>query len=361
MPLKPKNLLKYGFYYSGMGRTFIEGNKHQTVWILRYHSVSDSRDQNFRYVTPSIAVSPRVFESHTAFLSSHNTIISLDDVAAWINGAISLPRQSVVITFDDGYQDNYRHAYPILKKYGATATFYVVTDAIGNAQPLWTSELRDIVYRASQRHVTLNSIGSERIDLTDEAAKKQTIQTIGRIMRCTDKKTRGVIIREMRDKLIGEKNGFLDEVMMSWDELREMKRGGMCIGSHTMSHPLLSAISQQEAAIEIAGSKTKIEEELDAPAVHLSYPNPGEGVHVNEAVKNLVRHAGYLTARTSSKGSVRKDSDLFALKGISIDNSCSHPALLAWMLNGGVESFRRAFSNFKELSLNAQPESDQFR
>jgi len=351
MLLKPKNLLKYGvYYYSGMRRTFMECKTRQTLWILRYHSVSDYRDQNFRYLTPSIAVSPAVFESHIAFLSRNYRIISLDDVVAWISGAISLPRPAVAITFDDGYRDNYRHAYPILKKYGATATFYVATDAIGNADPLWTSELRDLVYRARQRHVTLYSINSQRIDLSNEAAKKQTIQTIGRIMRCADKKTRGVIVREMRDKLIGEKNGFLDEVMMSWDELREMKRGGMSIGSHTMSHPLLPAISQQEAAIEIAGSKAKIEEELDAPVVHLSYPNPGEGVHVNEAVKTLVRHAGYLTARTSSKGSVRKDSDLLALKGISTDNSCSHPALLAWMLNGRVESLRRSFNKFKEVS-----------
>jgi len=351
MLLKPKNLLKYGvYYYSGMRRTFMECKTRQTLWILRYHSVSDYRDQNFRYLTPSIAVSPAVFESHIAFLSRNYRIISLDDVVAWISGAISLPRPAVAITFDDGYRDNYRHAYPILKKYGATATFYVATDAIGNADPLWTSELRDLVYRARQRHVTLYSINSQRIDLSNEAAKKQTIQTIGRIMRCADKNTRGVIVREMRDKLIGEKNGFLHEVMMSWDELREMKRGGMCIGSHTMSHPLLPAISQQEAAIEIAGSKAKIEEELDALAVHFSYPNPGEAVHVNEAVKTLVRHAGYLTARTSTKGSVRKDSDLLALKGISTDNSCSHPALLAWMLNGRVESLRRSFNKFKEVS-----------
>ena len=348
--MNSKNLLKYGVYYIGMGRTPMEDKKVQTVWILRYHSVSDDRDQNFRYLTPSIAVSPAVFESHIAFLSTNYRIVSLDDIAAWISGAISLPRPAVAITFDDGYRDNYRSAYPILKKYGATATFYVVTDAIGNAHPLWTSELRDLVYRARQSHVTLYSIGSQRVDLSDEAAKKESIQIIGRIMRCADKKTRGVIVREMRDKLIGEKNGFLDEVMMSWDELREMKRGGMSIGSHTMSHPLLPAISQQEAAIEIAGSKAKIEEELDAPAVHFSYPNPGEGVHVNEAVKTLVRHAGYLTARTSSKGSVRKDSDLLALKGISTDNSCSHPALLAWMLNGRVDSLRRSFNKFKEVS-----------
>ena len=348
--MNPKNLIKFGFYYSGMAGIFSEREKRQRIWILRYHSISGTKDQNFRYVTPSIAISPEVFKSHIAFLSSRYAIISLDDVAAWIKGAITLQRQSVVITFDDGYRDNYRYAYPILKKYGASATFYVVTDAIGNTHPLWTSELRDIVYRANQRHVTLNSIGSQRIDLSDERAKKQSIQTIGRVMRCAAKERRGEIVREMREKLSAESDGFLDQVMMSWDELREMKRGGMCIGSHTMSHPLLPAISQQEAAIEIAGSKAKIEEELDAPAVHLSYPNPGEGVHVNEAVKNLVRHAGYLTARTSFKGSVGQDSDLLALRGVSTDNRCNHPALLAWMLNGRVESLRRSFSNFKDTS-----------
>jgi peptidoglycan/xylan/chitin deacetylase (PgdA/CDA1 family) len=350
MLLQAKNLLKYGLYYSGISRTFMEGKKHPTGWILRYHSISDHRDQNFRYVTPSIAVSPRVFESHIAFLSSRYAIISLDDVGAWINGAISLQRQSVVITFDDGYRDNYRYAYPILKKYGATATFYVVTDAIGNAHPLWTSELRDIVYRARQRQVTLYSIASTPIDLSNDAAKKQFTQTIARIMRCSGKKIREEIFREMREKLTGEKDGFLYDMMMSWDELRTMKRGGMRIGSHTMSHPLLPEISREEAAIEIAGSKTKIEEELDAPASHFAYPNPGESVHVNEAVKTLVRQAGYLTARTSSKGSVDQDSDLFELNGISTDNRCNHPALLAWILNGGVERLRRSLTKVKEVS-----------
>jgi peptidoglycan/xylan/chitin deacetylase (PgdA/CDA1 family) len=348
--LNPKNLLKYGLYYSGMGRTFLEGKKPGTLWILRYHSVSDYRDQNFRYLTQSIAVSPAVFETHIAFLSTNYRIASLDDVVAWISGTGSLPQKAVAITFDDGYRDNYRYAYPILKKYRATATFYVVTDAMGNAQPLWTCELRDIVYRANQRYVTLSSLGPQRIDLSDEAAKEQSIQTIGRIMRGADKKTRGEIIREMREKLVGEKNGFLHDVMMSWDELREMKKGGMCIGSHTMSHPLLPAISPEEAATEIAGSKAKLEEELDGPVGHFSYPNPGESAHVNEAVKTMVRQAGYSTARTSSKGSVSKDSDPFALRGISTDNRCSHPALLAWMLNARVESLRRSFSGSKEVS-----------
>ncbi|MGH7926174.1 MAG: polysaccharide deacetylase family protein, partial [Candidatus Binatia bacterium] len=197
-----------------MGRGFKEGKNGQILWILRYHSVSDYKDQNFRYLTPSIAVSPAIFESHVALLSKKYRIVSLDDVVGWISGTTSLPRRAVAITFDDGYRDNYQYAYPILKKYGATATFYVVTDAIGNAQPLWTSELRDIVYRASRRHVTLDSIGAERIELSDERAKEQSIQTIGRIMRCATRKRRGEIVREMREKVSGESGGFLRQVMM---------------------------------------------------------------------------------------------------------------------------------------------------
>ena len=349
--MNPKNAIKFGLYYSGMGRIFRERGKRQRIWILRYHSISGSRDQNYRYVTPSIAVSPEVFESHIAFLSSRYAIISLDDVAAWTRGKITLPPESVVITFDDGYRDNYRYAYPILKKYGASATFYVVTDAIGNTHPLWTSELADLVYRAGQRQVTLNSIGPERIDLSDEKAKKESIQAIGRVMRCVAKQRRAEIIREMREKLGVERDGFLHQVMLSWDELREMNRGGMCVASHTMSHPLLTEIPGEEARMEITVSKAKIEEELGAPVAHISYPNPGESAaHFNEAVKILAAQAGYLTARTSFKGSVGQDSDLLALRGVSTDNRCKHPALLAWMLNGRVESLRRSFDSFRSSS-----------
>lgn len=342
-----KKLLKYCLYYSGFAHRSPKSLGHPKVWILRYHSVSDLGQETLRYVSPRIIVSPGIFESHIAFLSRNYSIISPDDVAAWISGTASLQRHAVVITFDDGYRDNYLYAYPVLRKYSATATFYVVTDAIGNAQPLWTSELRDIIYRAAQRNASLCSIGPLRVDLSDEKAREQTIKAAERIMRSLDKKARGEMLREIRAKLNGEKDGLLRSVMMNWDELREMKRAGMCISSHTMSHPLLTEISLEEAAIEITRSKMKIEEELGAPVAHFAYPNPGGSVHFNEAIKNLLREAGYSTARTSSKGSVGQNSDPFELNGISASNGCEHPALLAWVLDERVRSFRDSFAKFK--------------
>jgi peptidoglycan/xylan/chitin deacetylase (PgdA/CDA1 family) len=140
------------------------------------------------------------------------------------------------------------------------------------------------------------------------------------------------MLEEMRQKLAGKREGLGDRVMMSWDELREMKRGGMLIGSHTVSHPLLPGISVKEAAREIAESKSKIEEELDDSVFHFAYPNPGGSVHVNEEVKALVRHAGYQTARRVFKAGVDHQSDLFELNGINVGRSSNHPALLAWLL-----------------------------
>jgi peptidoglycan/xylan/chitin deacetylase (PgdA/CDA1 family) len=354
-----KSAVKFALYYSGMAGIRRRREKCQRIWILRYHSISAAKDQNFRYLKPSIAVSAGVFESHIAFLSSRYTILSLDDLTAWINGAIEFRRPCVVITFDDGYRDNYRCAYPILKKYRATATFYVVTDAIGNAYPLWNSELAELVYRARQTQVTLDSIGPTRLDLSGPSAKKQSMQTLARMMRCATKERRREILREMREKLDADNDGFLDQVMMNWDELREMKRGGMCIGSHTVSHPLLTEIPEEEAREEIALSKAKLEAELGSPVLHFSYPNPGESAHVNGAVKRLVRQAGYLTARTSVKGAVEQHSDLFALRGVSTDDRCTHPALLAWMLNGKVERLRQSAANFKARTASHELQSGE--
>jgi hypothetical protein len=80
------------------------------------------------------------------------------------------------------------------------------------------------------------------------------------------------------------------------------------------------------------------------------YPNPGKGIHFNDAVKAMVRDAGYLTARTSVKGAVGRGDDLLALHGININNQCHHPLRLAWLLSGRAERLRRSLSRRKDLS-----------
>jgi peptidoglycan/xylan/chitin deacetylase (PgdA/CDA1 family) len=342
-----RDLVKRCLYYAGPTRRFIAGARSRGLRILAYHSVSDYRNRSFRYVDPGVVVSPAGFERQVAFLSQHYRIASMDEVTAWINGSIEFARPAVAITFDDGYHDNYVYAYPILKKYRATATFNVVTDAIGNTVPLWTSELREVVYRARQKGLTRSRIGSVAIDLADDTTTRQSLSALTRVLRSSDKDARSEMLREIRRTLLGIAEEATSavragDVMMSWDELREMARGGMGIGSHSASHPALPEISPAEAAREITDSKTKLEEELQAPVAHFVYPNPGKGVHFNEAVKGLVRAGGYRTARNSVKGSITRGHDPFELNGMNINEHYSDPALLAWLLSERVERLRRS-------------------
>src|SRR6185436_9993566 len=92
--------------------------------ILGYHKVSPEAHPFFPPVPPEI------FEQQMKFLSSCYTVMSLQDlVARPLRGEI--PQRAVAITFDDGYQDNYDYAFPILKKYKFPATIFVSTGAIG--------------------------------------------------------------------------------------------------------------------------------------------------------------------------------------------------------------------------------------
>src|SRR2546425_8434808 len=97
------------------------------IAILTYHSISDDTPRDLLYRASAIAVPPREFERQVAFLTRHYHVISLDRLIRFLNGEGDVPARSVIMTFDDGYKDNYRYAFPSLQRYGAHTTFYITT------------------------------------------------------------------------------------------------------------------------------------------------------------------------------------------------------------------------------------------
>jgi peptidoglycan/xylan/chitin deacetylase (PgdA/CDA1 family) len=339
--MSPRDFVKHCLYRAGVTRPARDDAAAPRAWILSYHSVGVPDGAGGRYASPAVTVAPAAFECHVAYLARHFRIVSMDGIADWLAGRLRPGRPVVAITFDDGYRDNYQYAFPILRRYRVPATFYVVTDAIGNTRPLWTVELRELVHRARRRGVTAARLLDRPVDLGSEQAAEQTLRALTRTLRSLDRKTREEALAGLRGDLLAQDDGRRPAVMMSWDELREIRRAGMVIGSHTMTHPALPDIPPDEAALEIAGSKARLEAELGGRVAHFAYPDPGGHVQVSEALRALVRDAGYLTARTSRKGVVRPDADRFALHGFSVGARSSHPALLAWMLSDGVHRLRR--------------------
>ena len=133
------------------------------VPVLNYHQIND-KDEN------ALTVHVDQFEAQMAYLAEngYHAITPAQMLDAWENGT-ELPDKPVIITFDDGYVDNYKNAYPILKKYGLKGTIFAVTDYLGTYPNYFTwaqaKEMQDSgvmeIESHTLSHMELTTAGSE--------------------------------------------------------------------------------------------------------------------------------------------------------------------------------------------------------
>jgi hypothetical protein len=116
-----------------------------------------------------------------------------------------------------------------------------------------------------------------------------------------------------------------DEPMLTWEMVRELRQGGITMGTHTISHPILTQLDDDEARREIVESKRRIEEELGDSVRHFAYPN-GAPLDWNVRLKEIVRATGLETAVTAIPGSNPVGHDLYSLRRIEVnDVGCTDP------------------------------------
>ncbi|MBA3884173.1 MAG: polysaccharide deacetylase family protein [Acidobacteria bacterium] len=280
--------------------------------ILRYHAVCGP--EGHEYADPSICVSPAAFEQHVAYLASNYSVLPLPEAVERLRADRPLPPNAVSVTFDDGYADNLPAAR-VLTRYGVGATFYITAGCLSGEAPFWPSEIRELVARI-QSAIRLTSAGSElTIPCATAAERQAAIRTLARLF-----KSNRISVREaLRDELRKQGGGApTSSPMLTWDELREMHRLGMIVGAHTVTHPNLPSAGPADARQEIAGSKARLEQELDARVTMFSYPNGGAERYMTRAVAGMVREAGFAAATTSWNGFAGPASDLYALERVQV-------------------------------------------
>jgi peptidoglycan/xylan/chitin deacetylase (PgdA/CDA1 family) len=286
--------------------------------ILRYHSVCEHDASPLAYIDPGLSVTVEGFDRQMRFLRERYTPMSLEDIVEAVADDRPLPPLAVAVTFDDGYRDNHLFAFPVLAKYGIPGAFYITAGCVDRGEPMWTSRLR--YYFMTTREGSLALPGPEPavLDLSSPESRHASFARTIASIKSAGKQRGGEIFRDVEARLRVTDLGELRDCMMSWDEIAEMSRGGMTIGAHTLTHPNLPGLPPEEAAAEIGGSKTLIEEKIKAPVLHFAYPN-GRGVsHFNEPVREMVRKAGFLSSVTSINGPVLKNDDPFTLKRLGV-------------------------------------------
>lgn len=226
----------------------------------------------------------------------------MTDVALWLQKKKELPPLTVVFTVDDGYRDFYENAFPVLSAYSIPATVYLATDMLDTGQCLWVDWVR-LLYEASP--------------LPQANPQQAAFETKERL-KLLPNAERLAFLRDLPGKLQVASPPPLPARMapLTWDEVRIMAKKGIEFGAHTMSHPVLSRVSEPaELQHELAGSKARIESKTGQPVYNFCYPN-GTFRDFNEQTVAAVRECGYLTAVTGEKGVNLQNADPYRLRRI---------------------------------------------
>jgi len=231
----------------------------RSVPVLMYHHVNPHKGD-------MVTVTPTTFERQMEYLSEAGyKTLTLDELLSYIKGDLVLQQKAVVVTFDDGWLDNYIYAFPVLKKYNIHASIFIVTN---------------IIERASR-----------------DGGKPPT-----------------VVPTHRESKLIMQK-GEEHEVFLRWDIIKEMAESEL-IGffSHAKTHASCDFLSEPELSEELEASKHVIEERLKKPCPFLCWPF---GRYTSFAIE-VARKVGYSATYTTNHGIVTPGSDPFAIKRIGV-------------------------------------------
>jgi len=288
--------------------------------VLRYHRVGGSAEQPL-----PLAVPAEEFDAQLAFLRSRCQVVSPRELAEAVAEERPLPRDAVAITFDDGYEDNFSVAFPLLKKHGLTAAFFATAGWVEQTAVLWWDRLHEYVLESAREGnapvghealpgpvaAALGAAGLARPG--GPAALERELVAAVRGLGLPPSELDALVERIAEALGAGEPPPERYQPM-NWVQVKLLREGGMEIGSHTMSHARLSTLPVELAHQELEQSKALLEEKLDETVDMLAYP-AGD---CNQDVMDLAVEAGYEAAFTTQAGPVRSGDDALALRRIGV-------------------------------------------
>jgi peptidoglycan/xylan/chitin deacetylase (PgdA/CDA1 family) len=318
----------HAYYATGHQR---RANLGQFV-VLMYHRVLKDDDPYIPFIQPGMYVRESSFNRQLEFLSENYAIVSIQEMLGLIEtGKVSKDRQYCVITFDDGWLDNYQYAFPLLKKFSAPATIFLTASFVGTNRFFWHEKVSKLFYLARRRfedsppsamptgnggdgtvamlrgHINSREPSATAVDAAIETLKSLPVSRIDQV------------VDELAEELsISLEN---ERTMLSWQEIGEMSESGISFGSHTCEHRILTQIDSGEAAIEIKASMEKLRgKQLNYVPV-FCYPNG----RYNDEIRSLVIGAGYSAAVTTKLGRQSADlKDPFGIARIGIHDDIAH-------------------------------------
>jgi peptidoglycan/xylan/chitin deacetylase (PgdA/CDA1 family) len=272
---------------SGLGALLRRFPAWRGLVTLAYHRIGN--DPRTPFDRGLWSACPEAFDAQLRLLKKHCDVIGADDLAD------VLRKQSgrhALITFDDGYRDNYEVAFPLLRSHGLTAAFFVATGFLDRPRASWYDEVAWMV-RTSRRAALPGGPwfpGPVPFDPPDRARAVRTL--LARYKTLPGERTDAYL--DFLAEATGSGRCPAPEaaaLWMTWDMLREMAAAGMAVGGHTANHPVLARLAAGEQGREVAECKRRLEAELGRPMTCFSYPDGGPAAF-DRATRACLREHG---------------------------------------------------------------------
>ena len=321
--IKFKSFIANILQYIGTTKYIIDKCLSDKYVILTYHRIIPKKEAG-PSLQAGMYVEPWTFKTHIEYLKKYFQIVPLSEITKNYGKSFSSKRKpTCILTFDDGWFDFYKYAYPILKSHDVPATVFLPTKFIGTKNQFWTDALTQLCYGKQQgeggrRKYPISP--NPEIDFLENGngSIETRLERFIESMKAFPEEEIQRILDNLRERWGGDpvlqSRGFL-----TWEEVREMYRSGLVsFGSHTETHRILTTLRDDEIVRELRRSKERLAEEGVAGSSFppFAYPN---GNHTDKIMRFVKEH-GYSLAVTTRKGWVRSaDRDnSFALNRIGI-------------------------------------------
>lgn len=310
-----------------LDRMIEKGNRR---YILAYHRILPAEVAREECVHESMWTSPEIFSDQIRWMQKVGEVV---DVERILDFETENRRPLFSITFDDGWKDNYRYAFPILKKFGTNATIFLATSAIDTGHLFWPEEVlkktfgalregKETKIREYLKAVSGKEVSASRLNdvLDDFVEQLKELPAVERKRMISDYYVR-----------VGADPKPIEGFILSWDEIFEMSRYGIRFGSHTHTHAILKYCDSEEILHELTLSKQILTDKLNQEIDLFCYPN----ARYNETDASLLERAGYKVGFRLHNLSLNKSDSRYFIPRILVNEAiCENPNYFKMKLLG---------------------------
>ncbi len=286
--------------------------------ILNYHGV-------VKTLRPELSknhMSVEQFEAHLKYYSENYEVIPLESLISLVNEGVKPSRPTVAITFDDGYENNFSNAFPLLKQYNFPATIFVTAQAISKpGEALWYDALDICRNEIDWKSIIRPDSG---INFSDDSANSTAAnfeQFKKRIKSLTADKKQALFMQLFPGTLLADALSKAPSEywnLLNPEQIKELSTSGIIeIGSHGLSHTNLDLLSEEALKIELRESKILLEQACASPVISIAFP---DGAYTN-LVKTACMEQSYKTMLAVNYRCADDDEDSNIFERFSIPNT----------------------------------------